>query len=142
MLLQYGYRGTIMENAERRLKQLLKEKHVTVDQLAAFTGKNRATIYRYMNGDIANMPTATMKQIAEYLNVNPGYLMGWTDDPSPAVHKYTVKFTYDENGKRISTVKEKQPESVMEKLDQLTEEQYDTIVEMIDMFIRRNNKAK
>ena len=131
-----------MKNAERRLKELLKEKRVTVDQLAAVTGKNRATIYRYMSGDIETMPTAAMKQIAEYLDVSPGYIMGWTDDPAPQKYRYSVQFSTDENGKRIATVTKQRAQTIMEKLDQLTEEQYDTIVEMIDMFIRRNNKAK
>ena len=53
---------------------------LTADDLGTRIGKNRATIYRYESDDI-DIPLSIIKSIADVLNVSPGYLMGWTDDP-------------------------------------------------------------
>ena len=44
-------------------------------------GKNRATVYRYENGDIENMSSKAMQDLASALNTTPMYLMGVYDDP-------------------------------------------------------------
>ena len=44
-------------------------------------GKNRATVYRYENGDIENMSSKAMHDLASVLNTTPMYLMGVYDDP-------------------------------------------------------------
>ena len=41
--------------------------------------KNRATIYRYENGDIENMPIDVLEPLAKALNTTPAYLMGWQE---------------------------------------------------------------
>ena len=56
--------------------------------------KNRATIYRYENGDIENMPIDVLEPLAKALNTTPAYLMGWTDsqqsiDPKDTEGYYT-----------------------------------------------------
>ena len=53
---------------------------MTSDELADELGKSRATIYRYENGDIKNLPTTILEPLAEALHTTPAYLMGWTDD--------------------------------------------------------------
>ena len=44
-------------NTGDRIKQRRIELVLSVDDLAEKIGKSRATIYRYENGDIENMPT-------------------------------------------------------------------------------------
>ena len=44
-------------NTGDRIKQRRIELGLTADDLAQKIGKSRATIYRYENGDIENMPT-------------------------------------------------------------------------------------
>lgn len=61
----------------QRIKQKRKELHLSVDELAKRLGKNRATVYRYENGDIENLPIDVLEPIAKALNTTPAYLMGW-----------------------------------------------------------------
>lgn len=63
-----------------RIKERRKKLDMTSDELADKLGKSRATIYRYENGDIKNLPTTILEPLAEALRTTPAYLMGWTDD--------------------------------------------------------------
>jgi DNA-binding helix-turn-helix protein len=63
-----------------RIKERRKKLNMTSDELADELGKSRATIYRYENGDIKNLPTTILEPLAEALYTTPAYLMGWTDD--------------------------------------------------------------
>ena len=63
-----------------RIKQKRLEAGLTVDELADRLGKNRATVYRYENGDIENFPTTVLEPIATILNTTPAYLMGIEDN--------------------------------------------------------------
>lgn len=63
---------TTGENIRTRRKQL----GMTVDDLAAKLGKNRATIYRY-ESDAIEMPASLLKPLAEALDTTPDDLMDW-----------------------------------------------------------------
>lgn len=65
---------TTGEKIRARRKQL----GMSVDDLAAKLGKNRATIYRYEN-DMIEMPATLLKPLAEILDTTPGELMDWGD---------------------------------------------------------------
>ena len=43
-------------NIGERIKKRRKELEMTADELADMIGKSRATVYRYENGDIEDMP--------------------------------------------------------------------------------------
>ena len=62
-----------------RIKQRRLELGYTADSLAKLLNKNRATIYRYENGDIENMPIDVLEPLAKALNTTPAYLMGWQE---------------------------------------------------------------
>ena len=62
-----------------RIKQRRLELGYTADALAKLLNKNRATIYRYKNGDIENMPIDVLEPLAKALNTTPAYLMGWQE---------------------------------------------------------------
>ena len=65
---------TTGEKIRARRKQL----GLSVDDLAARLGKNRATIYRY-ESDAIEMPAAFLKPLADALDMEPGELMDWGD---------------------------------------------------------------
>ena len=65
-------------NTGDRIKQRRIELGLTADELAKKIGKSRATIYRYENGDIENMPTPILEPLARALETTPADLMGWT----------------------------------------------------------------
>ena len=46
-------------------------------------GKNRATVYRYENGDIENLPVGILEPLASALGTSEAYLIGLVDDPAP-----------------------------------------------------------
>ena len=69
-------------NTGDRIKQRRIELGLTADDLAQKIGKSRATIYRYENGDIENMPTPISEPLAKALDTTPADLIGWTSSHS------------------------------------------------------------
>ena len=65
----------IGENIKRRRLEL----GISVDELAEKIGKNRATIYRYENSSIENLPTTILEPLAKALYTTPAKLMGWSN---------------------------------------------------------------
>lgn len=63
-----------------RIKQRRIQLGIDADELAHRIGKSRATVYRYENGDIENMPTTILEPLAKILNTTPAYLMGWDEE--------------------------------------------------------------
>lgn len=59
----------------QRIKERRLELGYTVDQLAELLNKNRATVYRYENGDIEHLPHTILQPIAKALDTTPGYLI-------------------------------------------------------------------
>lgn len=60
-----------------RIKQRRKELRMSADELAKRLGKNRATIYRYEDGFIENLPLDILEPLAAALQTTPQVLMGW-----------------------------------------------------------------
>lgn len=78
-----------------RIKQRRLELGYTADALAKMLNKNRATIYRYENGDIENMPIDVLEPLAKALNTTPAYLIGWTDSQQ-SIEPRTTEGYYDD----------------------------------------------
>lgn len=76
-----------MHKIGQRIKERRKELDMTADELGSRIGKNRATVYRYENGDIENLPIDVLKPIAKALDVTPQYLMGWEASPEETSKK-------------------------------------------------------
>ena len=68
-----------------RIRNRRKELHMSADELARKLGKNRATIYRYENGEIENMPIDILEPVAEALLTTPDALFGWGSNKSKDV---------------------------------------------------------
>lgn len=62
-----------------RIKNRRKELNLSVDEVAEKLNKNRATIYRYENDEIENLPITILEPLAEILNTTPAHLMGWDE---------------------------------------------------------------
>lgn len=62
-----------------RIQQRRKELEMSAAELGRRIGKNRATIFRYENGDIEKLPVDVLKPIADALSTTPEALMGWED---------------------------------------------------------------
>ncbi|MBS1412545.1 MAG: helix-turn-helix transcriptional regulator [Christensenellaceae bacterium] len=64
-----------------RIKARREALGLSVGELASRLNKNRATIYRYENGDIEDMPITVLEPLAKALNTTPAYIMGWEEEP-------------------------------------------------------------
>ena len=62
-----------------RIKERRKSLGLSVDDIAARLGKNRATVYRYESDDIENLPSTVLEPLAKVLKTTPAPLMGWKD---------------------------------------------------------------
>lgn len=69
-------------NIGERIRQRRIELNLSVEEVAKRLGKNRATIYRYENSDIENLPAPILEPLAKILETSPSYLMGWHDTPN------------------------------------------------------------
>ena len=59
-----------------RIKLTRKEKHISAEEVAAAIDVSPATIYRYENGKIADVPDDKLPAIAEALRTTEAYLTG------------------------------------------------------------------
>ena len=71
----YKTGGNTMTTGER-IRTRRKQLGMSVDDLAAKLGKNRATIYRY-ESDAIEMPASLLKPLADALDTVPDELMDW-----------------------------------------------------------------
>lgn len=95
--------STVGENIKKRRKEL----NLSVDEVAKRLNKNRATIYRYENNDIENMPITVLNRLSKILEISPMALMGWEEV------------------------------SVQEKYNQLTDEQKNNVNLLLDDYIKQ-----
>lgn len=71
-------------NIGERIKARRQALNLSVDELAARLGKNRATVYRYENNEIENLPLSVLEPLAKALQTSPTYLIGWVQDADSA----------------------------------------------------------
>lgn len=96
-----------MSTVGEKIKKRRKELNLSVDDVAKRLNKNRATIYRYENNDIENMPITVLNRLSKILEISPMVIMGWEEV------------------------------SVQEKYNQLTDEQKKNIDLLLDDYIKQ-----
>lgn len=69
-----------MTTIGNRIKQCRLKAGLSVDELAKQLNKNRATIYRYENNDIKDLPITILEPLARILHTTPAYLLGWDEE--------------------------------------------------------------
>ena len=69
-------------NIGDRLKALRKERHLTLEDVSRSLDISRANINKYENGNITNIPSDRIEQLARFYSVSPAYLMGWNEEPT------------------------------------------------------------
>lgn len=62
-----------------RIKLVREKRNETLLAVANHLGVTEATVQRYESGNIKNLKLDTISKIANFLNVNPAYLMGWEE---------------------------------------------------------------
>ncbi|CDZ74837.1 LexA protein [Peptoniphilus sp. ING2-D1G] len=69
----------------RRIRKKRIENDFTLEEVGNYVGVSRATIQRYENGVISNIPSDKIELLAKFLNTTPAYLMGWEDENSEPI---------------------------------------------------------
>ena len=67
------------EGMAQRIKQLRKEKGLTLEQVADVVGVGKSTVRKWETGMIANMKRDKIALLAKALGTTPAYLMGWKE---------------------------------------------------------------
>lgn len=62
-----------------RIKMLRKEKGLTQEQLGAMLGVQKAAIWKYEKGNVANIKRSTIQKMSEIFDVSPNYLMCYSE---------------------------------------------------------------
>ncbi len=86
------------ENIKKRRKEL----DLSVDDLAKAINKNRATVYRYENGDIESLPIDILVPLSQALRVSPADLMYGFDSDSTFNREKAIQAIPDTTLDRLS----------------------------------------
>ena len=70
------------EGMAHRIKDLRKEKNLTLEQVADIVGVGKSTVRKWETGMIANMKRDKIASLAKALGTTPEYLMGWEEKKS------------------------------------------------------------
>ncbi len=125
-----------------RIKQRRLELGYTADALAKLLNKNRATIYRYENGDIENMPIDVLEPLAKALNTTPAYLMGWQESHKASTTSQTEDYYLDAETAEYAEMLRTRPEMRMlfSASRGISKEEMQEAVNYIEFIKSRNNK--
>jgi transcriptional regulator with XRE-family HTH domain len=72
--------GDMEMNVGLRIRERRTEINLTLKEIADRLGVQEATAQRYESGNIKNLKRQTILKISEILDVNPGWLMGWSEN--------------------------------------------------------------
>lgn len=67
------------EQMAQRIRELRREKGLTLEQVADVVGVGKSTVRKWETGMIANMRRDKIASLAKALGTTPAYLMGWED---------------------------------------------------------------
>ncbi len=108
-----------------RIKMLREKKHMTLEEVAKKIGTGRATVYKYENGAITNIPPERIEALALLFEVSKPFLMGWVDDEMDDQLPLSIPVTDNEMFTKAYMVMS-----------------YDDRVKLTDIFNRAYNKLK
>lgn len=63
-----------------RIRKQREKLGISQTDLAKNVKISKQTLYKYETNIITNVPSNTVQNIAEVLNISPAYLMGWVED--------------------------------------------------------------
>lgn len=63
----------------QKIKELRKERDMTLEEVGNIVGVGKSTVRKWENGDIENMRRDKIVKLAKALNCSPAYLMGYPE---------------------------------------------------------------
>ena len=70
-----------------KIKKIRLDRNMTLEQVGEIVGVSKSTVHKWETNDIRNMGRSKIIKLAYALSVEPGYLMGWDDEPEE--NRYT-----------------------------------------------------
>ncbi len=116
-----------MQIFAKRLRAVREERNISATELAEALGLNKTTIYRYETASFQGIKSAILHAIADYLNVNPDYLIGASDN------KHTVK----EAEALMADITDDE-KMLLELFRRVPEENQQMVLDMIRIALRRD----
>lgn len=105
-----------MKTKESQISLRIKERRLSlglsVDDLAKKINKNRATIYRYENGEIENLPMNILEPLAKALQTTPAYLLGWEEKNETVTTENTIRLIARGGGIKEYKVSDEQRKAI------------------------------
>ena len=86
------------------IKKLRNEKGMTLEELGDKVGVSKSTVRKWENGIIANMRRDKISKVAEALDTDPAFLMGWNKEAEKAdilLETYDKKILADQQFRRL-----------------------------------------
>lgn len=101
-----------MTNKEigQRIEDRRRELDYTLDYIASKIGVAKSTIQRYEKGQIQKIKLPVIKSIAGVLCVDPNWIIGKTEDPTPQKTEPTADDGFSENKKALIEFAKSVPE--------------------------------
>lgn len=62
------------------LSNRMKELRLSAEQVADYCGVNKATVYRWLNGEVDNMRRANIASLSKILRLDPALIVGNLDE--------------------------------------------------------------
>lgn len=90
-----------MSKVADRIKECREERGMNADQLGKIIGRDRSMIFRYEKDEIGNIPINVIQEMAIALDVDPAYLMGWSDEKTPFRKNEPIAQMDDEHAELI-----------------------------------------
>lgn len=118
-----GYENMRYGKTAERIREAMKKKRVTQQQLADRTGISKSSISQYING--RNIPgSKNADALAQYLSVEAAWIMG---------------FGKDEDDKREVPTYDPDIQIFVDLLPKLTPEQRSALLNMVQTFVGQND---
>lgn len=95
-----------MSTIGERIKWLRKDRcHLTQEVVGNYIGVGKATINKYENGIITNIPSDKILLLSEILETTPEFIMGWDENPEKFVHsQYNIRMPSNDSDKEDATL--------------------------------------
>lgn len=126
----------------RRIHEARIAKGMTLEQLGKMIGLGKSAVNKYEKGIVTNIPPDKIEALAAALEVTPGYLMGWVDQPrqmnlweAAGASMNEQMAVYSEMGED-QAVKYDKRMALESLINSATEEEIDLITQLVEAVIK------
>lgn len=117
-----------------RIRELRKEKGMTLEDVAKVLNISRQTMSRYETGVITNIPYDTIETLGHIFEVSPSYIMGWRNRDGSMVKSDLHDLPeYDADGNKLEwTDEEYKRADLLNEMETVDVAKYEAIKAVID----------